>query len=147
MLDYIVLPSKNIDLSYSDPGGNFFGQVNYARVRKSPDGPFLYNPENDTIFIYENDKSLTPIIHKKPLLSDLNPIITMDICMDAGRFQFTFIICNKSMFLSFKNVSMWRFFLSARISSIAISIPVSSTSPNSLFMAVPNVRILGDRLI
>jgi len=88
VLDYITLPSKNIDLGYSDPEGGFFGQVNYARVRKSPDGLFLYNPENDTVFLYGKDRTLTPYMHKRPLLSDLNPITAMDICMDAGKFQF-----------------------------------------------------------
>ena len=88
VLDYISLPSKNIDLSYSDPEGSFFGQINYARVRKSPDGLFLYNPENDTVFLYGKDRTLTPYMYKKPLLSDLNPITAMDICMDAGKFQF-----------------------------------------------------------
>ena len=88
VLDYIMLPVKNIDLSYGDLEGNFFSQINYARVRKSPDGLFLYNPETDTVFLYGKDKSLTPFIHKTPLLSDLDPKITMDICMDAGNFQF-----------------------------------------------------------
>ena len=88
VLEYISLSNKNIDLSYSDPEGSFFGQINFARVRKSPDGLFLYNPENDTIFLYGKDRTLTPYMHKKPLLSDLKPITAMDICMDAGKFQF-----------------------------------------------------------
>lgn len=88
VLEYIELPNKNIDLSYTNIARTFFGQINYARVRKCPDGLFLYNPETDTIFLYSKDKSLTPFMHKKPLLSDLSPKIVMDICMDVGRFQF-----------------------------------------------------------
>lgn len=88
VLEYINLPRNNIDLSYSDPAGTFFAQVNYARVRKSPDGLFLFNPESDTIFLYNKDKFLTAFMHKKPLLSKLNPLIVMDICMDVGDFQF-----------------------------------------------------------
>ena len=88
VLEYINLPKKNIDLSYSDLEGSFFGQVNYARARKSPDGLFLYNPENDTIFLYGKDKSLTPFMHKNPILSNLNPMVVMDICMDVSEFQF-----------------------------------------------------------
>lgn len=88
LLEYINLPQNNIDLSYSDPAGTFFGQVNYARVRKSPDGLFLYNPENDTVFLYNKDRILTPFMAKKPLLKDLNPLIVMDVCMDVGLFQF-----------------------------------------------------------
>ncbi len=84
---YIQLPGNNIDLSFRDPTGGF-GQVGYARVRKCPDGLFLYNPEADTIFLYSKDKTLTPFMHKKPLLKDLKPMIAMDICMDAGGFQY-----------------------------------------------------------
>jgi len=89
VLEYIHMPRNDIDLSYSDPAGSFFGQENYARVRKSPDGLFIYNPENDTIFHYGKDRSLTPFMHKKPLLKDLNSLAVMDICMDAAGFQFT----------------------------------------------------------
>jgi len=88
VLEYINLPYNNIDLSYSDPAGTFFAQVNYARIRKSPDGIFLYNPENDTIFLYSKDRHLTPVMYKKPLLNELNPLIVMDICMEVGDLQF-----------------------------------------------------------
>jgi len=88
LLEYIQLPNKNIDLSYKDLGGAFIGQISYGRVRKSPEGLFLYNPEADTVFLYSKDKSLTPYLHKKPLLNDYNPMTVMDICMDVGRFQF-----------------------------------------------------------
>lgn len=88
VLEYINLPRKNIDLSYSDLAGTFLGQVNYARVRKSLNGLFLYNPENDTIFLYNKNKSLTPFLYKKPLLNNYNPMIVMDICMDVDCFQF-----------------------------------------------------------
>lgn len=85
--EYIKLPTNNIDIT-TIRQENFYGQINYARVRKSPDGLFLYNPETDTVFLYNKEKNLIPFMHKKPLLSDLNPMITMDICMDAGRYQF-----------------------------------------------------------
>ena len=88
VLEYIQLPNKNIDLSYKNLGGDFIGQISYGRVRKSPEGLFLYNPEADTVFLYSKDKSLTPYMHKKPSLSDYNPMTVMDICMDVGKFQF-----------------------------------------------------------
>jgi len=90
VLEYINLPGNNIDLSIRNDFS--FGQVGYARVRKSPDGLFLYNPETDTIFLYSKDKSLIPYLHKNPLLSDMNPMLVMDICMDAGKYQFMSII-------------------------------------------------------
>ena len=88
VLRYIQIPNKNIDLSYKDLGGDFIGQVSYGRVRKSTDGLLLYNPETDTVFHYSRDKTLTPYLHKKPLLSESNPMTVMDICMDAGNYQF-----------------------------------------------------------
>lgn len=88
VLDYISLPNKNIDLSYKDLNSVFTGQVSYGRVRKSADGLLLYNPESDTVFHYSKEKHLTPYMHKKPILSSQNPMTVMDICMDAGKYQF-----------------------------------------------------------
>ena len=86
VLDYISLPNENIDLSYKN--SVFTSQVNYGRVRKSADGLLLYNPESDTVFHYSKEKHLTPYMHKKPILSSQNPMTVMDICMDAGKYQF-----------------------------------------------------------
>ena len=86
VLDYISLPNENIDLSYKN--SVFTSQVNYGRVRKSADGLLLYNPESDTVFHYSKEKHLTPDMHKKPRLSSQNPMTVMDICMDAGKYQF-----------------------------------------------------------
>lgn len=88
ILEYIPLPGKFIDLSCRDAEKGFFGQVGYARIRKSPEGIFLYNPESDTIFLYNKDKALLPFLHKKPLISDSLPMTVMDICMEAGPYQF-----------------------------------------------------------
>ena len=86
ILEYIQMKSNGIDLSFSDDG--FVGMPGFAHVRKCPDGFLLYNPETDTIFVYNKDKSLTPFMCKTPLLRDLDPRIAMNICMDAGGFQF-----------------------------------------------------------
>lgn len=88
VLDYISLPNKNIDLSYTDLNSVFTGQVSYGRVRKSADGLLLYNPESDTVFHYSTEKHLTPYMYKKPILSSQTPMTVMDICMDAGKYQF-----------------------------------------------------------
>lgn len=88
VLDYISLPNKNIDLSYKDLNSVFTGQVSYGRVRKSADGLLLYNPESDTVFHYSKEKCLTPYMHKKPILSSQTSMTVMDICMDAGKYQF-----------------------------------------------------------
>ncbi|MDH6311829.1 hypothetical protein M2137_000588 [Parabacteroides sp. PFB2-10] len=87
VLEYIEMPTNDIDVSTINKEGAF-GQVGYGRMRWSPDGLLLYNPETDTVFFYNKDKTLTPFMHKKPLLSDLNPMMVMDICMDVGDYQF-----------------------------------------------------------
>ena len=91
--EYIDLPNNNIDLSIRSDWG--FGEIGYTRVRKCPDGLFLYNPETDTIFLYGKDKSLTPYLHKKPLLNDMDPLHAMDNCLDAGNFLFLSVISYK----------------------------------------------------
>ena len=88
VLDYILLPNENIDLSYKDLNSVFTGQVSYGRVRKSADGLLLYNPESDTVFHYSKEKHLTPYMHKKPILSSQTSMTVMDICMDEGKYQF-----------------------------------------------------------
>ncbi|MDR2233257.1 MAG: 6-bladed beta-propeller [Tannerella sp.] len=91
VLDYIKMTTNNIDIS-SKRSNVSFGLINYGRVRKCPDGLFLYNPETDTVFLYGKDKSLTPYMRKEPLLSNLDIKMVMDICMDAGSFQFMSVI-------------------------------------------------------
>lgn len=88
VLEYIPLPSENINLSIKNLDGLFIGQVSYGRLRRSSEGVLLYNPESDTVFHYSNNKSLTPYLHKKPLLSETRSMTVMDICMEAGGFQF-----------------------------------------------------------
>ena len=92
VLEYINLPGNNIDLSVGNTARTYYGQIGYARVGKCPDGLLLYNPETDTVFLFSKDKSITPYIHKKPLLSDMDPMIVMDICKDVGSFQFMSVI-------------------------------------------------------
>ncbi len=88
VLEYVELQSNNnINVSTINQE-HIFGQIGYARVRKCSDGLLLYNPETDTVFLYNKDKSLIPFMHKKPLLRNLDPMAVMDICMDVGDFQF-----------------------------------------------------------
>lgn len=88
VLEHIELASNNAINVSTINDGDFFGQIGYTRVRKSPDGLLLYNPETDTVFLYNKEKILTPFLHKKPLLNHSEPMVVMDICMDAGDFQF-----------------------------------------------------------
>jgi len=51
------------------------------------DGYLLCNPENDTIYLYNKDKLLTPILRKIPLLSESNRRV-LNNCIDVGKYQF-----------------------------------------------------------
>ena len=59
----------------------------FYRITKCVDGFFLYHPENDTVYLYKNDKTLNPVLHKIPLISE-SPNFVMKGCLDAGRYQF-----------------------------------------------------------
>jgi hypothetical protein len=86
VLEYVKFPSNNIDLT--DRGGGTRSILNYMRVVNCAAGLFLCNPETDTVFLYGKDKTLTPIICKTPLVSDLNQkVILMDF-VDAGGYYF-----------------------------------------------------------
>ena len=90
VLDYMELPSNSIvlkdDRVFQEMGG-IPGHT--SRVIKCVDGVFLCNPETDTVFLYGQDKSLTPIICKTPLVSVLEPMVYLNNCIDkGGRYQF-----------------------------------------------------------
>ena len=92
VLDYIKMPSGTINVSniteiHPKTGEKIFGTRPIARILKCADGLLLSNPETDTIFFCGKDKSLTPIIHKTPLVKDLDPMIVLENCIDLGSYQ------------------------------------------------------------
>ena len=88
VLDYIELPITQIFLGiYFD--GRRLPAVNQNRLIKCTEGAFLCNPENDTVFLYKPDKSLTPVLHKTPLITSTNPRSYLNNCIDVGLYQFT----------------------------------------------------------
>ena len=87
VLEYVDIPSPALDLSMTSPISSNAVWIGYQRIVKCSDGFLLCNPENDTIYLYKKDKSLTPILRKIPLLSDGN-IRVLENCVDAGKYQF-----------------------------------------------------------
>ena len=92
VLDYIELNCKKISLQdkralKGEGRGGPAGRTN--RFIKNKEGLLLCNPENDTVFFYGKNKTLTPLICKTPLLDDLDPMVYMNNCVDAGMYQFT----------------------------------------------------------
>ena len=88
VLDYVKLPTNNIILN------DEVTRTPFAAVRliKCKEGVLLCNPETDTVFLYNKDRSLIPVIHKTPSTSALDPMIIMNNCADAGRYQFMDIV-------------------------------------------------------
>ena len=89
ILDHAKLPQNNIALRISNDEGSFLIPT---RVIKCPEGVHLCNPETDTVFLYSKDKSVTPIICKTPSVSMLDPMVILNNCVDAGRYQFMELI-------------------------------------------------------
>ena len=88
VLDYVELPTNNTVLKDKATGTPFATR----RLIKCKDGVLLCNPETDTVFLYSKDKTLTPVIHKTPSVSSLNPMVVLNHCIDAGRYQFMEVV-------------------------------------------------------
>ena len=89
VIHYLELSDKNIVLRDDRNFGDIRGPVGRtSRLIKCKEGVLICNPETDTVFLYGTDKSLKPVIHKTPLVSDLDPMVYMNNCVDVGRYQF-----------------------------------------------------------
>ena len=84
VLEYIEMPNPSTVIINGER--RLFTPIIY-RITRCTDGYLLYHPENDTVYHYKNDKTLTPILHKIPLISE-SPNLVMNGCIDAGRYQF-----------------------------------------------------------
>ena len=88
ILNYVELPESKITLKDELSGMPFAPH----RLIKCNDGVLLCNPETDTVFLYNKDKSLVPLIYKTPSTSTLDPMIILDNCFDAGNYQFMGVV-------------------------------------------------------
>ena len=90
VLDYVKIPSNETELKFDV---NLNGRAIRAAILINPvisteKGLFLCNPETDTVFLYDKNKVLTPVICKTPLVKNLSPLAVMNNCLDFGGFQF-----------------------------------------------------------
>jgi len=88
VLDYFEMPIFPIFLGI-DVNGRKVPALIKTYLLKGTEGVLLCNPENDTVFLYGRNKSLTPVIHKTPLAVTSNPITYINNCIDVNRYQFT----------------------------------------------------------
>ena len=88
ILDFVDIPSASQYLgTYSEELGTFIpGRT--TRILKCKEGILLCNPETDTVFLYSKNRTLTPVIYQTPSVSALDPVIYLNNCVDAGRYQF-----------------------------------------------------------
>ena len=91
VLDFIDVPNGDASLIVTEvthDGLTLNSRMECARMVNGAHGYYLCNPESDTIFRYNKDKSLTPVLRKTPLVNSLNPKIALDNCLDVGKYQF-----------------------------------------------------------
>ena len=84
ILDVIELYGNKISLK-DGPNGPA-GRT--TRIIKCNEGILLCNPENDTVFLYRNDKVLIPVMCKTPLVHTMDPMVYLNNCVDEGNYQF-----------------------------------------------------------
>jgi len=89
VLEYVEYPITEVDIV--DKGNGNRSTSNYQRIINCATGLFLCNPETDTVFLYDKDKTLTPVISKTPLVSDLNPKLMLTGFLDTGKYQYVTI--------------------------------------------------------
>ena len=86
VLDYVELPVKPIFLGIYHEGWPLSSST--TRQVRCTEGILLCNPENDTVFLYGKDRTLTPVLHKIPLTDATNPMTYLNCYVDLGGFQF-----------------------------------------------------------
>jgi len=83
IMDIIKVPERDIVLL--TPEGLPFDPT---RMIQSLNGIFLCNPDNDTVYLYSKDRSLTPVFYKTPPGIDSYPIVILNNFIDIGQYQF-----------------------------------------------------------
>ena len=87
VLDYIEMFTEHKELSVKPTSGGAMMLV-FTDLVKHAEGYLLGNPATDTIFLYNKNRELTPIICKIPLLSHNEPKIILNNCIDVDNYQF-----------------------------------------------------------
>jgi hypothetical protein len=90
VLDCAELPMDNVELGlYRDMNGTgMLVRGLTHRVIKCDEGVLLCNPETDTVFLYGKEGHLTPVMYKTPAVRASDPMVYLNNCIDAGRYQF-----------------------------------------------------------
>ena len=91
VLEHVEIPNSEVDLTIK---GVFFDEVTIifrpigSRMVKSSNGFNLCNPGTDTVYYFDKNKVLTPVLCTTPVARDLNPVIILDNFWDVDKYQF-----------------------------------------------------------
>ena len=86
VLDYVELSGNKLLLKmFYNERWHFVPR--YFAV-KCPEGVLLCNAQTDTIFLYSNNKSLSPVFFKAPSAKSQKQIEYLFLCLDRGLYQF-----------------------------------------------------------
>jgi hypothetical protein len=90
VLDSVELPTADIVLGlHRDMNGRqMLVRGLTHRLMQCAEGVLLCNPETDTVFLYGKDGHLAPVMYKTPAVDALDPMVYLNNCIDAGRYQF-----------------------------------------------------------
>lgn len=92
LLDYITLPhGHEVDLTQpvvinGAPVGVMAGRVNH--LVNTRDGLLLRSAGTDTLFLYDADRTLTPVMVQTPSMAALKPVVYLNSMVQAGAYQF-----------------------------------------------------------
>ena len=87
VLGYIELPVDSIKLEFQTDNGRS-QPIRTRRMINCEKGLHLCNPETDTIFLFDKELNLTPVICKIPKVTNSDPMVVMNNCVDYGGYQF-----------------------------------------------------------
>jgi hypothetical protein len=90
VLDSVELPTADIVLGLPRDmnGRRMLVRGLTHRLIQCAEGALLCNPETDTVFFYGKDGLLTPVMYKTPAVGASDPMVYLNNCIDAGRYQF-----------------------------------------------------------
>jgi hypothetical protein len=92
VLDYVELPLAPIFLGIIDNGMRIVGRAGTRHLLKYAEGVHLCNPENDTVYVYNKSKSVTPALYKTPSVGSTDPMTYLNNCVDMGQYQFLEVV-------------------------------------------------------
>jgi len=92
ILEYVEMPNNEVNLIHSvygvRPNGRQIKMVSRGlRMVRTTDG-FNFCLPGDTVYYFDKNKKLTPVLYTTPSANDFDPKIIIDNFWDVGKYQF-----------------------------------------------------------